>query len=233
MDSLRILSFLSQLAANNSRPWFQEHKDEYDAVREEWMASVEQMVRRITVFDATVAHLQAKDCVYRINRDTRFSPDKSPYKTHFGAFINAHGKKSLRGGYYIHLEPGHCLLAVGNYWLPTNILTACRNEIMANEQQWLRHVRSEAFLRFFDGPSDADFEHSPQGFGMARLKTCPSGFPRDYEYVEYLRLKDYCAWHAVPDSFFLQPGWLDQMAEVFEAGKDMQDFINAVIDDYE
>ena len=101
MDSLRILSFLNQLAANNSRPWFQEHKNEYDAVREEWMASVEQMVRRITVFDATVAHLQAKDCVYRINRDTRFSPDKSPYKTHFGAFINAHGKKSLRGGYYI------------------------------------------------------------------------------------------------------------------------------------
>lgn len=71
------------------------------------------------------------------------SADKSPYKNHFGAYINAKSKKALRGGYYIHLEPDHCLLAVGNYWLPTNILTSCRNEIMANTADDGLHERCD------------------------------------------------------------------------------------------
>lgn len=232
MDSKRILAFLRELMANNNRPWFQAHKTEYEAVRAEWEQGVEQMLRRIASFDPTVAGLQVKDCTYRFYRDTRFSPDKTPYKNHFGAFINAHGKKALRGGYYIHLEPDACLLAVGNYWLPTNILTACRNEIMTNEEEWLKAVESRQFKKYYAAPEDATWE-SPQGFGMAKLKTCPSGFPRDYQHVKYLRLKDYCAWHRVDESFFESDLWLDEMEQMFRAGKPMMDFTNAVIDDYE
>ena len=232
MDSKRILAFLRELMANNNRPWFQAHKTEYEAVRAEWEQGVEQMLHRIASFDPTVAGLQVKDCTYRFYRDTRFSPDKTPYKNHFGAFINAHGKKALRGGYYIHLEPDACLLAVGNYWLPTNILTACRNEIMTNEEEWLKAVESRQFKKYYAAPEDATWE-SPQGFGMAKLKTCPSGFPRDYQHVKYLRLKDYCAWHRVDESFFESDLWLDEMEQMFRAGKPMMDFTNAVIDDYE
>jgi uncharacterized protein (TIGR02453 family) len=184
-----------------------------------------------------VAHLQVKDCTYRFYRDTRFSADKSPYKNHFGAYANAHGRKALRGGYYIHMEPGHCLLAVGNYWLPTNILNSCRNEMMANEDEWLRCVESPLFQKYFkdafDPSSEQDSWDAPQGFGLAKLKTCPSGFPRDYEHVNYLRLKDYCAWHAVADDFFEGDDWLDEMERIFRAAKPMMDFVNAVIDDYE
>ena len=232
MDVKRMLDFLKEVTMNNNRPWFMEHKSEYEAVKAEWERGVAQALERIGSFDPSVLSQQVKDCTYRFYRDTRFSEDKSPYKNHLGAYVNAHGKKALRGGYYIHMEPGHCLLAVGNYWLPTNILTSCRNELMANEEEWLRCVESKAFKKYFDAPEDASWD-SPQGFGMAKLKTCPSGFPRDYEHLRYLRLKDYCAWHHVADDFFEGDDWLNEMERIFLAAKPMMDFVNAVIDDYE
>ena len=241
MDAKRILSFLRQVMANNNRPWFQEHKAEYDAVRAEFERGIAQAIERIMTFDTEIAHLKVKDCTYRFYRDTRFSADKSPYKNHMGAYIDAKGKKALRGGYYLHLEPDHCLVAIGNYWLPTNILTACRNEIMANTDAWLKCVESKAFKTYFGSPTTNSIKEptnisswdQPQGFGLEKLKTCPSGFPKDWPYVHYLRLKDYCAWHAVPETFFEGDVWLDEIECMFRAAKPMMDFMNAVIDDYE
>jgi uncharacterized protein (TIGR02453 family) len=240
MNTTLLLRFLKDVAANNNREWFAAHKGEYEECRREWEAGVAQALERIVSFDPEVGSQGVKDCLYRFYRDTRFSADKSPYKTHLGAYINAKGKKALRGGYYIHLEPGNCMLAVGNYWLPTNILTACRNEIMADTERWLKCVGSKDFRRFFltDGPHNNPFwgeekGRGSSGFGLERLKTCPAGFPRDWEHVQWLRLKDYCAWHGVADDFFEGDAWLGQMERVFRAGKPMMDFINAVVDDYE
>ena len=232
MDTKKILKFLCEIANNNNRPWFQEHRAEYDSARQDFEQGVGEAIARIASFDAEVANITVKDTTYRFYRDTRFSPDKSPYKRHFGAYICAKGKKSLRGGYYIHLEPDHCLVAVGSYWLPTNILTACRNELLANEELWLNCVENKEFLSYYGAGEDADWD-SPQGFGMSRLKTCPSGFPRDYEHMRYLRQKDYCAWHCVPSDFFGRKDWLDELERMFRAAKPMMDFMNAVIDDYE
>ena len=105
-----MLDFLKEVTMNNNRPWFMEHKSEYEAVKAEWERGVAQALERIGSFDPSVLSQQVKDCTYRFYRDTRFSEDKSPYKNHLGAYVNAHGKKALRGGYYIHMEPGHCLL---------------------------------------------------------------------------------------------------------------------------
>ncbi len=227
-----ILDFLRQVMANNNRPWFQEHKEDYERARREFETGVQQVIERITSFDASVANQTVKDCTYRFYRDTRFSADKSPYKNHFGAYINAKGKKALRGGYYVHLEPEGCLLACGNYWLPTNILTACRNEMMGNEEAWLKCVESRAFKKYFKGRTDSSWD-DPQGFGLQKLKTCPAGFPKDWPHVSYLRLKDYCCWHHVSDDFFMQDDWLDELEKMFRAAKPMMDFMNSVIDDYE
>lgn len=232
MDTKRILQFLRDVMVNNNRPWFQDHKDEYQAVKDDFERGVGQAIARISTFDSSVAHVTVKDATYRFYRDTRFSSDKSPYKNHLGAYIAAHGKKALHGGYYIHLEPGRCMLACGNYWLPTNILTSCRNEIMGNIDEWLRCVESPEFLRYY-GAEETAGPDAGQGFGIERLKTSPSGFPRDYEHIRYLRMKDYCCWHRVPDDFFDGDVWLDDMERIFRAGKPMLDFTNSVIDDYE
>ena len=232
MQAARILKFLEDVKINNNREWFNANKDEYKAIRDDFEEGVSMAILRITEFDSSIKHLTAKDTTYRFYRDTRFSSDKSPYKTHLGAYIAAHGKKALHGGYYIHLEPGHCLVSCGNYWLPTNILTSCRNEIMGNIGQWRSIVEDARFIDMFGQPGDGDWD-SPKGFGLEMLKTAPSGFPRDYEFIKYLRMKDYCCWHAVPDSFFEGGKWMDEMAVILETGKPMMDFINSVIDDYE
>jgi len=106
MNTKKIMHFLKGIAANNNREWFQEHKAEYDAVKDDFEKGVEQIIAQLSTFDDEVAHLTAKDCTYRFYRDIRFSPDKSPYKRHLGAYICGHGRKALRGGYYIHLQPG-------------------------------------------------------------------------------------------------------------------------------
>ena len=240
MDSKLILAFLRDVMRNNNREWFQSHRAAYDEARAEFEQGIAKAIGRIADFDEEIAHVSVKHATYRFYRDTRFSPDKSPYKNHFGAYINAHGKKALRGGYYIHLEPDNCLLAVGNYWLPTNVLTACRNEMMTNTEQWLRCVERPDFKKYFlsdpaaENPFWGDAQgNGSSGFGLERLKTCPAGFPKDWKYVEWLRLKDYCAWRGVQEDFFIGDGWLDEMAKVFKAAKPMMDFVNAVIDDYE
>ena len=241
MEAQRILNYLRDIAANNNRPWYIEHKAEYDACRKSFTEGIAKAISRYAEFDDEIAHVQVKDCVYRFNRDTRFSPDKSPYKRHLGAYICSKGKKALRGGYYIHLEPGNCLLATGSYWLPTNILTSCRNEIMGNIDRWLEAVENPQFLELFGKPNRGTWPDmaadegtgSDRGFGLAALKTFPAGFPRDYEHIEYLRMKDYCCWHRVPDTFFEGDQWLDESARIFATAKPMMDFMNAVIDDYE
>lgn len=236
METKKIIRFLSDIAANNNRPWFQAHQGVYKECKASFEQGVDQAIAAIAKFDPTIAHLTAKDCCYRFYRDIRFSPDKSPYKRHFGAYISAHGKKSLHAGYYIHVQPGQCLLAAGAYWLPTNILTSMRNEIMGNIDEWRRIVEDGHFINLFGYANDGkwvDDDVSPKGFGAAHLKTAPKDFPRDYEFIDYLRMKDYCAWHRVPDDFFEGDDWIQRMVEIFKVAKPMMDFTNSVIDDYE
>ena len=112
---------------------------------------------------------------------------------------------------------------------------------MANTEEWLRCVRSDEFLKYFgsdaassfSAPTDVSSWDQPQGFGLERLKTCPAGFPRNWEYIEYLQQKDYCCWHHVPDDFFQGDQWLDEAERMFRAAKPMMDMMNGVIDDYE
>ena len=240
MNTKLILAFLRDVAANNNREWFHAHKEQYDAAKSEFDRGVEELITALSRFDTEISHLKVKDCTYRFYRDTRFSQDKSPYKRHFGAYICAKGKKSLRGGYYLHIQPGNCFLATGSYWLPTNILTSCRNEIMANIDQWREAVENGKFIKYFGYPNAADMgdytddeQMPPKGFGISHLKKAPKEFPKDYEFIDYLRMKDYCCWHSVDEAFFASARWASDATKIFEIAKPMMDLINSVIDDYE
>lgn len=237
MDYKIIKKFLTDVAANNNRPWFQEHKADYERAKAEFENGVGELIKALSAFDSEISHLTPKDCCYRFYRDIRFSPDKSPYKRHFGAYICAHGKKSIRGGYYLHLQPDHCLVAAGSYWLPTNILTAMRNEIMGNTDEWRRCVENGQFIHYFGYPNattwDGPYPTDDKGFGMACLKKAPKDFPKDYEFVNYLKMKDYCAWHCLDEAFFSKKDWAAKAAEILKVAKPMMDFVNSVVDDYE
>ena len=233
MDIKRIHAFLKEIAAHNDRSWFQAHKNEYEVCRKDFEDGVGKAIVAISVFDDSIASLTPKDCCYRFYRDIRFSPDKSPYKRHFGAYICAHGKKSLMGGYYIHVEPGNDLLSAGAYYLPTNILTSCRNEIMSNISDWRKCVENRKFVGLFGKANATTWEEGKIGFGIEHLKTCPVGFPRDYEFIDYLKMKDYACWHRVADDFYEGDGWINSSVDVFKTAKPIIEFINNVISDYE
>jgi len=135
-----ILDFLRELATNNNREWFMANKSRYDACRRTFEAFVDKYVEALSKIDPTLTGITAKQCIWRIYRDVRFSANKNPYKEWFGAFPAAAapgkpqtaGKHSMRGGYYIHLQPDHCLFA-GGIWCPTpELLLALRREVQAN-----------------------------------------------------------------------------------------------------
>ena len=219
-EAKTILDFLKDISANNNREWFNAHRDRYEEARATFEQMVQKIICRIAQFDKPVGNVAVKDCLYRFHRDTRFSLDKSPYKTHLGAYINVKGKKSTHGGYYLHLEPGNCLIAGGAYCLPPQILKAVREDIMLRIDEFRNIVESQKFSKLFPI------------IGEDRLKTLPKGFPKDFPYPQYLRPKDYSCFHKVDDSFFFQKSWDASAASVFEAMKPFLDFVNETIDDY-
>lgn len=215
-----ILSFLADIARHNNREWFQAHRDRYEAARQAFAAIAEEMIARIGRFEPEVAGMPVESTLYRFYRDTRFSPDKSPYKRHFGTYINPRGKKSPHGGYYLHLEPGNCLLAGGAYCLEMPLLRAVRQSIVDRTGEFRAIVEDPVFRRLFPV------------IGESRLKTVPAGFPRDFAHPEYIRPKDYSVCHRVPDDFFRAPDWPCRAADVFRRMKPFLDFVNDTIDDY-
>lgn len=216
-----ILDFLKQIASHNNREWFAAHRGEYEAARTAFEDMVQQVINRIASFDESVRHVQVKDCTYRFYRDTRFSDDKSPYKRHLGAYVNAHGKKSYHSGYYFHLEPGACMLAGGSYCLPPDILRAVRQSVMDEIDEFRSIVEADEFRRHFPV------------IGEQRVKTVPKGFPKDFPWLDYLRPKDYSVACCVPDDFFRADGWLDEAERVFRLMKPFNDFVNYTIDEME
>ncbi|MBQ8099192.1 MAG: DUF2461 domain-containing protein [Bacteroidaceae bacterium] len=215
-----IFRFLSDVAANNNRPWFQDHRDRYDEARQLFETIAADLIVRLGQMDESLAHLTVKDCTYRFYRDTRFSPDKSPYKRHFGVYVNARGKKSEHGGYYLHLEPGSCLVASGCYWLPTKILNVLRHTIIEQEESFTQMVEAPAFRELY--PS----------ITFDPLKTLPAGLPRDFAHPEYLKCRNYCVTHHLSDSFFSRKNWMDEVLRQFSVAQPFVDFVNDVVDDY-
>lgn len=221
MDIQNILRFLKQLSAHNDREWFKEHKDEYAIVQRQFERLLELVIARISTFDSSVSHLIPSDCTYRIYRDIRFSSDKSPFKTHIGGYINAKGKKSMHCGYYIHIEPGNCMLAGGSWCLPKDMLRAVRQSVVDNIDEFRAIVEDSEFTRYFDR------------IGEEHLKTLPKGFPSDFAYPQYINCKDYTVCYKVDDSFFTSPDFLDNMEQVFRQLKRFADFTNYTIDEFE
>jgi uncharacterized protein (TIGR02453 family) len=216
-----VFDFLKELAANNNREWFNAHKADYEKAHAEFEKLVGGAINRLSLFDESIRGVQVKDCLYRIYRDIRFSPDKTPYKIHFGAYINAKGKNSEHCGYYLHLQPDSCLIAGGTYQPPSKMLKAIRQAVYDNMEEYRSIVEDPKFKRFF-----------PQ-VGYEFLKIAPKGFPKDYEFINYLKCKEYACDYNVPDQFYCTPDVFDRIEAACRELKRFNDFLNYTIDDFE
>lgn len=218
MDS--ILDFLRTLRDNNNREWFNANKGRYTEVKEKAERLCEQLINVISEFDSEAARLRPADCMYRIYRDTRFSADKTPYKTHIGIFINPpYGKKSPTCGYYLHIEPDNCFLCGGTIGLPTKTVQAIRRSIYDEIDEYRGIVESDEFTKYYKRLGD-DF-----------LKTAPKGFPKDWKYIDYIRPRDFMALAPLTEKFMCRKDLAVDLKEALRQAKRFNDFINFTIEE--
>ena len=221
MHTEDIINFLRELNENNNREWFAQNKSRYERVRSKFEEISRLLIAEISVFDNDIKNVDVKDCVFRIYRDIRFSTDKTPYKTHFGVYIaSAGGRKSQRGGYYLHLDPAGCFIAVGVWCPPPNILKALRQSVCDNIDE-LNEIRNEAsFNTYFKTFFEED-----------KLKNVPAGFPRDFPDAELLKLKHYMVDHKLNDDILNAPNLVSRLGEIARAGYPLNKFLNYTVDE--
>ncbi len=223
MTTKPIFDFLRGVRANNNREWFAQHKHEYLAAKTLFENDiVAPMLRSIVAFDDGFRFVTVKDCVYRFYRDTRFSPDKTPYKIHFGAYMTPRGRKNVLAGYYLHLEPDNCFVAVGVYAPQNDVLKALRQAVYENIDEWNEITTNEQFVNYFGTMAD-------YGDG---LKKMPLGFPKDFAQPELLKTRHYIFERQLPNAFFEQADWQTQVAQMFEASYPINRFLNFTIEEF-
>lgn len=213
------LNFLEQIANNNDRDWFQLHKDEYNAARENVLNFTGDLLIELAKLDPSIpADLAAKNCLMRIYRDVRFSKNKAPYKTNFGIGISANGKNFNGPGYYIHLQPKKSFIAAG-YWMPeTDHLKAIRQEIDYNSTDFHNIIDNASFKEYFGQLDQED-----------KLKTSPKGYLAGHTDIEYLRLKSFLVTHDIQDEKLSRPDTITYITSVFEKAYPLMVFLRNAI----
>ncbi|GAB3921140.1 DUF2461 domain-containing protein [Larkinella terrae] len=211
------IRFLSSLRSNNNKQWFDQNRPAYEAARADFLSLVERTLVGLEQTDREIAasQLQPKSCVFRINRDVRFSTDKSPYKTNFGAWFNAGGKNSRSAGYYLNVEPGNAFVAGGMYMPDTDVLAAIRQEIDYNLPAFESILTQPAFRSYFSGLNRE-----------TALQRPPKGYDVNNPGIEYLKLKSFTVSHSIPDSMLTTPGLSTTVQAAFASLQPLVKYLN-------
>lgn len=216
MIAKETFKFLKDLARNNNRDWFNDHKPVYQAAHADFVEFIAELIGRIASFDPEITMLDPKKCVFRIYRDVRFSKDKSPYKTNFGAHMVATNERPHdRAGYYIHLEPGQSFLAGGAYVPPSPWLNAIRASIDRDGDAFKAILKKASFKKYF-GEMEGE-----------KLKTVPRGYDPEHPHIELLRHKSFLATHYLKDGQLQEKEAARYVTQVFKALKPFDDFLNS------
>jgi uncharacterized protein (TIGR02453 family) len=222
MNGKGALKFLGELKSNNNREWFEKNKTWFREEQKYFTEMVGAILEKASHLDPDLGLLEPKKCVFRIYRDVRFSKDKSPYKTNFGAWINKGGKQSTSAGYYFQISPGASFIGGGVYHPEAVVLSKVRQEIDYNGQQIHSILSSKGFTRYFSGLWDGD-----------TLKRAPKGYEPDHPDIDLIKLKSFVGMHQIPDSIIKKNGLEDYVSEVFEATAPLVNYLNAaILDDY-
>lgn len=215
------LRFLTQLKANNNKPWFDAHRAQYEAARIDFSNFIQLVIEAVQKSDTTITGLSSRDCLFRINRDIRFSKDKTPYKVAFGASIKRGGRKSPFAGYYFHLEPGGSFVG-GGLWMPeATALKNIRQEIDYNWEEFQGTLQEKAFKKIY-----GDLYKG----GEVSLSTAPKGYERDNPAADYLRLKSFIAETRLADEDLTKSSLHKNTVAAFEALQPLLTFINRTVE---
>lgn len=214
------LDFLRDLKKHNDKPWFDANRKRYETAKADFIDFLQQVIDAHAKKDDGLVGLQAKNCLFRINRDIRFSKDKSPYKTNFGASVNRGGKKSVLAGYYFHLEPGEAFVG-GGVWMPQpSELAKVRQEIDYGLNDFKKIIGSKKFKSVYG--------EMYKGEDMM-LSRVPKGYEPDNPAAEFLKMKSYIAMRPVTDKELLSKDLKKITLEAFSALQPLMGFINTAL----
>ena len=213
-----VLNFLSELRTNNNKEWFDQNRDRYEESRKKVLFLTELVIHEVSKFDPEIGSLTAKDCVFRIFRDVRFSHDKTPYKINMGSFIARGGRKSMGAGYYLHIEPGGSFVGGGSYCPPADSLKALRTEIFDHPDDFKKLIYSDSFRRTYPEMYDD------------KLKTPPKGFPKDFPDIDLLKYKSYAFTSRIDDSVVAGDAYVGKIIDAFKELAPVNRFLNTAID---
>ena len=212
-----ILDFLSELSEHNDRTWFEANRDQYKQVKKRMDEVAAEFIEAVAAFDPAVEGVQVKDATYRIYRDTRFTKDKSPYKTWFGVYVCPRGKKSGFSGYYMHVEPdqNHYMLCTGAYCPTAGEIRSVREEIM---------TEGDAFVESIEAATGFEVDWS------SALKRMPQGWSAEDQHSEYYRLRNFLLVKLVDKDYFLRPDAIQQAAKDMQCTRPFNDTLNRAIE---
>lgn len=219
----KTLQFLSKLKKNNSREWFNQHRDDYDAAKENFIELVNQILSQAGQFDQDIAVLTYKDCIFRINRDVRFSKNKDPYKNNMAAYFVKGGKKSWLAGYYFHCEPGgKSFIGGGLYGGEPDQIKKVRQEIDYNWEEFKGILQHKQFKKLFGDLSRQE--------GMSLIRE-PKGYEKDNPAIEYIKLKNFIVSVPVTDEELTDKKLVKKIITCFAAMQPLLKFLNRAMED--
>jgi len=214
------LKFLKGLQKNNNKPWFEKNRPAYEEAKADFAQFIQTVIDKHGKKDDSIKDLKAKDCMFRINRDVRFSKDKSPYKNNFGASINRGGKKSVYAGYYFHCQPGEAFVG-GGLWIPMPPdLKKVRQEVDYCFDEFEKIIGSKKFISVY-GDLIKDGETS--------LVKVPQGFEKDNPAAEYLKLKSFIAMKKLDDATLTSKDLVQTTLGAFETLHPLLMFLNRAL----
>jgi uncharacterized protein (TIGR02453 family) len=205
------LDFLNQLKENNNREWFAEHKKAFEA---------EQKLAK-TFFTSVGEQLGKMDSIeriqiFRIYRDVRFSKDKLPYKNHFSVGFTR-TKPLLRGGYYLHIEPGGSFVG-GGFWEPNQVdLNRIRKEFEIDDDEIRTIIANATFKKFFGELKGEE------------VKSAPKGFDKTHKAIDIIRKKQYLLTRTFSDKEVLSSNFQDEVLTTFQAIRPFFNYMSDVL----
>ncbi|TRX39185.1 DUF2461 domain-containing protein [Flavobacterium restrictum] len=220
MLSENTLQFLDDLKANNNREWFLENKKRYEAFKKDYQQLVADLLDVMKPLDPTLEMLEVKNCTFRINRDIRFSKDKTPYKSHFGVWLSSGGKGTNRSGYYIHVERGASFIAGGLYCPEAPDLKKMRKEIAYFYDDLEAILAAPKFQKEF-----VDFDRNESNL----LKNPPRGYEKDHPAIDFLKLKSFETSQKIEIESLTKKDFVGQISQKLILLKPLNDFINRAL----
>lgn len=213
------LDFISDLKKNNNKDWFEANRKRYDAARKNQLEVTGRLLEAMSKWEDAFKKTEPKSCIFRINRDIRFSKDKSPYKSSLSMVFGTDGKNGRKGGYYFHLEPGNSFLA-GGMWAPEpKVLKAVRQEIDYNLAEFESILNDPAFKKYYGTLDTED-----------KLQRPPKDYTPDNPAIEWLKHKHFVASHKLSDKQITSKEMVNTVNEVFKALQPLNAFLDRVLE---